>query len=662
VNPGLRQAMAYVPLILVLPVLWVSSEGQVAFPPVLWVSVAAIAGFSLWTAFGEGQASWLDVVIAGLLGVAATHRLLWPGIPLGNDTFHHLWGAYGFYRAILDGNFLPRWIHHLGLGMPLLLFYPPLPYYLTLPFLMLSVPVYDAFKFGLVFSAVLSGISMFWVARRWTGDRSSALVAAGAYCFAPYHLLNSNYRAAMAEAAAMAVLPVFFYAASRAIEEPSRQRMAVAAVWTGVLALTHLLSLSMAVTGMTIWVLSQQHWKMDRPLGKRLAVLALVGLWGVGLAGYYTLPMAVEGRYTTIDELVKGGKHPKYYWRGLTPGELLKRQRWGGLYGSKPEGSEDKQKRVPLYFGLSLLALLPLARHPRTPRGLLAMTLGSLALTLYPLDRALAYFPPMTILQFPWRFLSIATFGACALAGFATLRILESAQGRWFKWMTPGAVFALLVLDAFPFAGAPAWRPPYEGIYLMSEEGVVPDRLPLRVDLLPFPPSDPRIDLSLLRGVFQAYFTKDARKAYYHATAEERLAILERAAVGVTFRSGRAEVLQPTPYAEFTPFGGDPVRGLEFTRGGERIIVKLPGEAGTLVVKEQWFPGWEGQIGPTPVEVGKTEDGLMAFRLKMVDAGELTLHFSRTRWDRLAGVLISGACLIGLWWPRMRWRGSSGQP
>ena len=41
----------------------------------------------------------------------------------------------------------------------------------------------------------------------------------------------------------------------------------------------------------------------------------------------------------------------------------------------------------------------------------------------------------------------------------------------------------------------------------------------------------------------------------------------------------------------------------------------------------------------------------MEVRLAADDTGELLLHFSRTRWDRLAGILLSSGCLIGLWWP-----------
>ncbi len=70
----------------------------------------------LWTAFAGSVPPWLDGVLAGLLGLAATHRLLWPGFPVGHDTFSHLWGLYGFYQAILAGNVLPphgRWVERI---------------------------------------------------------------------------------------------------------------------------------------------------------------------------------------------------------------------------------------------------------------------------------------------------------------------------------------------------------------------------------------------------------------------------------------------------------------------------------------------------------------------------------------------------------------------
>jgi len=65
----LREALRYVPLALVLPLLWVASEGEVAVKPVAWVVVAAVAAVGLRCAFGERLSPLGDWVLAGLLGL-----------------------------------------------------------------------------------------------------------------------------------------------------------------------------------------------------------------------------------------------------------------------------------------------------------------------------------------------------------------------------------------------------------------------------------------------------------------------------------------------------------------------------------------------------------------------------------------------------------------
>jgi len=668
-SPGPRLSPAYLPLALLPLLLWLLTSQRVAIPPVWWVAVLAVVVVGLWTALLRGPARWFDLLPAGLLGVAATHRLLLPGFPQGHDIITHLWGTYGFFQAILDGNLLPRWIHHIGLGMPFLLFYPPLAFYGMLPFLALEMPVFDAFKGGFVLFSVLSGLAMFRVVQRWTGDRRAALVAAGAYCYAPYHVLQSNYRVSVAEAAAMAVLPLFFYAMARAIEDPQKGNVRWAALWTAVLAMTHPLSLSMAGTGMAIWLAAQHGWGHRKALGRSIGLLMALGILGVGLAGYYTVPVAAEGSYVTISSALGGKKSgPMYLKHGLLPQQLIERRAWHKWQKSESRGSsEEKKGEMPFYFGLTLLALLPLARsrhHPELVRGLRAMTLGTLALCLFPLDVLFGYFPPMSMLQFSWRFLTIATVGASVLAGFAVVRILEDVPRPWLERLVPGLLFGLLVLDFYPYGGAAMWAKPYEGVYKATSSWKVPDPLPFRVDHLSYPPSDPSIELSSFRRAYPEYFTPEVRQGFYRAEGEDERAQLERIAVSVSFRRDKTaaadeefpRVLTAAPYAEFRPAGGGAARALAFTRGGEKIRVQLPGEDGMLVIKEQWFPGWDAALGAIQPRVEKTEDGLMMLEVEAVDTGELVLSFSRTRWDRLLGILLSLGIGAGLCWPARRKR------
>lgn len=661
-NPNLRSGLPCLSLLLLPLALWVASSGKVAHAPVATVVLGMGLVIGIRSAFAWPRLGWFDFVLAALLGVAATHRLFFPGFPDGHDISHHLWGLYAFYREVESGNPFPRWIHRLGLGMPLLLFYPPLPFYALLPILALHLPVFDSFKYGLVLFSALSGVSMYWAMRRWTGDGRAALVAAGAYCFAPCHLLLSNYRNAMAEAAAMAILPFFFFSMAQALEAPTRRRWRRAALWTALLVMTHPLSLSMGGVAMGLFVLGWYDCKIGRPMFKTLGLLFSVAMTGVGLAAYYTLPVLAESQYADVKGAIYSGDRVVYSWHGLRIDQLLSRRQWTEYQLSEERGSEDEKDEMPFYFGLTFLALVPFARHPDKPelaRALVALALGSLALTMYPLDIAFSWVPFMRILQFPWRFLSVATFGASALAGLATLHLLRTSSWRGLSRVVPGMIFGLLLLDFFPYGGAPTWEAPYARIWRSPELNLA--SLPLRVQRLYYPPSDTGIDLSLVRRAYPEYLTPEVL-AVYRGSASG--AVLERAAVGLEFdeNSDHPKELQPAPYAEFQNAEGGGSKALPFLRGGGRIEVELPRSKGKLEVKEQWFPGWVARLDNREVEVGKTSDGLMAFDIPS-GAGRLTLHFSRVwPWDRLVGIVVSLLLAVALWLPRGEWKAGGYRP
>jgi hypothetical protein len=683
-----RWRLEYAPVAFALPLIVALSSEKVAVPPLAWVAVLTVLVFGAWTALGRERSPVIDLALSGLLGVAATHLLFAPGFPAGHDSIPHVWGTYGFLQSIDAGNLAPRWIHHIGLGIPLLLFYPPLPFYAMLPLHALDLPAYEVLKGGFILFNALSGMSMFTIVKRWTGDPRAALIAAGAYCFAPYHLLESHYRVALAESAAMAVLPPVFYFAHRAMVTPARKELAAAAAWMAVLTLTHPLSLSMSCIALGVWACATNVLRARR-IVTALCALAAAALLGVAIAGYYTVPIAAEGRYTTISDTL-GAAKPSYTTHGLAWKQWFERREWSGLEKSERHEDSAGRRDMPFYFGVSLVALAPLGLVRRrravpttssstrpgetpagkrdsdpaaesepfelrvVPWGLFAITAASLVLTLAPLDEKLGWLPPLKMLQFPWRFLEIATFGASALAGFACLRALQATGRHRWSVAVPGLLLALIVFDAFPYLGAPAWHAPYRGLGQLADvlaPGAAP---PLRVDQVAYPPANQVLDVSLLRYAYPEYITVRARKAFVRLRPrDEETAALQSACVGITERDGpeKAEVLQPEPYAEFAPEDGSPLQALAFRRGGERITVVLPETPGTLTVKEMWFPGWEGRRFGRPVAVLETPEGVMRVQVDG-GGGTLELSFSRTRWDRLAGALLSMVVIAALWWPR----------
>ena len=141
------------------------------------------------------------VAAAAILALAAEHLLLSPGMPRGHDLLSHSWGIWAFFQAMADGDAFPKWLHDVGLGMPLPIFYSPTSYYSMTPFYLLGWSPTAIFKSGFVALAIVGAVSMYFVASRWTGSSRAGLVAAAAFAFAPYRLLSGHYRQALAERA-----------------------------------------------------------------------------------------------------------------------------------------------------------------------------------------------------------------------------------------------------------------------------------------------------------------------------------------------------------------------------------------------------------------------------------------------------------------------------
>lgn len=659
-SKALAVAALALPL-LALPVLLATTSGETAIRPRgLVVAVAVLLFGVLAGTGGRTPRPWLDLPLAALMGLAAGHLLLFPGIPRGHDTLHHLWGAWAVARDVAAGSPGALWLHRIGLGMPVLQFYGPGTFYVTLPLFLAGLGPIAAVKSGLLAFGAVAAMTMYAAVSRWTGDRRAGLVAATAYAFAPYRLLDSHYRVAFAECAALALLPLVMLFAVAAIREGGWRRLAAAAAPAALLIVTHPISALMTALGLGVWTLAESWRKLPK------AVLRTAGVWvlGAALAGFFVVPFVAGAKLLFLGEYVQGEQRDFFRIHGLVPGDLVERRLWTSLRTSGPKGDpiDGTDQEMPLYVGGVLLALLPLAaglgRLPGEPEnrsmGLTWMTLAALALTLRPLADGLSLvLPPASAIQFPWRFLGLASFGLAAGAGFAAVRLLRLDR-RWVV-LVPGVMAAFLVLDAFPYTGAADWLPDYQGLgYIHREEQECGERwgcwehepmappYPFRVAgmfLPPNDPNDPDIDVSLFCCAFPEYATTAVRKAFF--TPSRDPAVLARAGVGAFVDLGGQELnrLAPAPYAVQWA-EGRPSEPRPFDRDGGEIVVRLDGRPGSVRVLEQGFPGWQvlTDQGWRPARIDPT--GVLRAR---VEAGQKEVRFRYQPWtpERAGGWLVT---------------------
>jgi hypothetical protein len=631
----------------------------------------------------------LDSVVVAVFAAASAHLMFEPGFPIGHDTPHHLWGIYALSKAIRDGDLYPRWVHHIGLGMPLLQFYPPGSLLPLVPLLALDIAPFRLLKVALVAYPVLSGLAMYQVALRWTSDRRAAAATALAYVWAPYVLLDRHYRAALAESAAFVIFPPFFYFVIAAVRGSKRRWIRAAAVLsTAALFVVHPISTIVASVGVLIWIVAEAAWVQTswHQMTAHIARFGAIAVLGWALAGFYTLPLVVEARHTSLSKgVARVEGTPLYGTYGITVAEALRPQRWDRLKHSERTGTwaERSGRGMPYYVGITLFCLMPAAlmAAPRTDRrnalsdprspdtftapAFVLLALSGIVLSLKPLDAILGAIPFFAAIQFPWRFLSLASFGLAAAAGFATLHLTRLAAKRHVRTgsLIPALIGSLLIFDGFPYSGAADWAPAYEGVaYLSDPKGLCSKRLdcwesrtvtgpfPLRAEgLRLLPPTNDSIDLSRFGFVYPELYTPAVWRNFYAPSLDSwSEEVLREAGIHWTFSlpGKKPFEIDAMPYAEWISDEDGRRLSLGYSRRAARIHAEAPPGPGRVIVREQWFPGWMlRDASGQEREVERTSKGLMEVRVGS-DHGTIHLYFSDYRWDRIGGWLLSLVTMV----------------
>ncbi len=214
-------------------------------------------------------------------------------IPHTHDGPVHLARMAAYYKALTDGQILPRWASDLnyGYGMPLFNFIYHTPYLVSSLFLAMGFGLVVTFKVVLALSFVLSGIGILLFAREFFKDDKTAFLVAIFYQFAPFRLVETHVRGSFGEVYTYAALPFVLYGITR-------KSWLITALSSAVLILSHnsvsLLFFAMAVTFAVL-------------IHKRREKFLVLGglLVGLALSATYWLPAIVERKFTYGDLFMK---------------------------------------------------------------------------------------------------------------------------------------------------------------------------------------------------------------------------------------------------------------------------------------------------------------------------------------------------------------------
>ena len=416
---------------------------------------------------------WPFILII-VLSLPLLARLFKVGFWVSDDGLYHLYRVAELARYVQDGIFFPRWFGEFsfGYGAPVFVFYNPLSYYLALP----AAPfgLLSATKFAMAMSLILSAFAMFCYARKHA-SWMNALLAALVYIYLPYRLVDLYYRAAFAEHVAFIWFPLILLTTDRLAAATLREReskrlteerwlikhvlldmVLLALMWAG-LVLTHSFNALMFAPFFAIYLL----WISLRLRSTRTMLYTFCsGVLTLGLTAFFWIPLMVESQFsglgregvssgygyrnhlTGISDLVgslvydysTGALDPNYYYAiGVVPLILLitgltvalYRLGWRKHSASRadPYATALPRDEVALFGALTALIALFMCTQAAQP------TWDALA-------------PMLSKMLYPWRYLSIATFGI----SISTLALpFEAIAGR-YRERKKGAIMGIMFI------------------------------------------------------------------------------------------------------------------------------------------------------------------------------------------------------------------------
>lgn len=238
---------------------------------------------------------WMMIFLS-LLPLISIFRL---GAYESGDFNIHVYRTIAFYEAILDGQIMPSWPKDLNAtyGYPLFIWMNALPYYLISIFHFFGFSFIMSTKIYLAFSFVLSGIGFWIFAKKQTSNELAVFTGTIFYLFAPYHLVDLSFRAAIGEVLAFAVLPFFMLSIQLLWEKRNMHSAILLGTTWGIFIFTHhaiaIFSLGLGISYVAFLYLKTKAFSL-----KIMALYIFSLVYGFLLSLYVWLPHVVMSKYT----------------------------------------------------------------------------------------------------------------------------------------------------------------------------------------------------------------------------------------------------------------------------------------------------------------------------------------------------------------------------
>lgn len=349
-------------------------------------------------------------------------------LPLFNSSFftmhddEQIGRLYELDQTLKAGNIPPRIVPNLGFGYgyPFFNFYPPFAYYVGEVFYLLGFSLIVSTKLMLVTGFILASLFMYLFSKEFFG-KWGGIVAAAAYTYTSYHAIDVYVRGAFAEFFAFVFIPFIFWMSYLLSKQIKWRYVVGGAIGIAGLILSHNLIAFMTVPFLGIWLL----YLLTITKEKRTFFMWASGMFilGFGLSSYFWLPSYFERSFTLINILTS--ELANYALHYVCVYQLWDSP-WG--YGGSILGCHDgisfEIGKVQLTLslvaaGFALFLLFKKRKNKEIFPVLIFFTFLFISVFMMSKYSAVVWdnIPPLWYIQFPWRYLLLATFAAAFLSG-----------------------------------------------------------------------------------------------------------------------------------------------------------------------------------------------------------------------------------------------------
>lgn len=432
-------------------------------------------------------------------------------------------------KCFRDGQIPCRWVPDMGFGFgfPLFNYYPPLPYLIGEAVRVLGFSFMETVKVTFALSLIVSGISMYFLAKEFFG-RIGGVLSAVFYLWAPYRSVDIFVRGAMNESWSFVWFPLIFLFAYRLIKgdksQITKNIIFLALSYFGLFT-SHNIMVMLFTPVFAGWVIL--HLFLNKAW-KRIPQLILSGLLSFGLSAFFLIPVLLEQNLIQVEVLVR--EYFDYVAHFVSLNQLLISRLWdygGSYFGADTDAMSFQIGHLHWTLSLVIAALLlpiiifqkgNLVKRIRS-NPLVMVTVYLLAVGWFSAfmthSRSIFVwkaFPFLKFTQFPWRFLTIVVFAFSFIVGFIPGVFTRIKLRHKFitKLLTtpPQIIIFLLLSVPLVILSWSYFRPNGGKLGLISDEekfsgvwwemqqgGGATDYLPKAVRLPPGAPSGGLVDL-----------------------------------------------------------------------------------------------------------------------------------------------------------------------